>query len=1389
MRVTAIITCVIVLLSLPVAAQQNQYRFSKIDISQGLSNNEVNCIFKDEAGFMWFGTRSGLNRFNGYSFKVFKNDPHDSTTINDDEINQIFEGPNHTLWLITKSGLVIYNLVTEKFDLHPAAYLTRLGIKDVTVLDIKKDANNNFWFLCPLAGLNRYNPATGKTTAFTASQPGAGKTAAPVSGFCMGKYGAIWLVSSLGELQKIDAQNGHVLYTHAAITHIQPGEKRNYQVFEDADGSLWVYALAVSQGVFYLSPTSGQLVHFTKGPGKNSLNNDVVKGVSQDANGLIWVATDHGGINLINKKDFKVNYLLNHEDDEFSVAQNSITSMLIDNTGIIWVGTYKKGVCYYDKDIIKFPLYRHKISDEASLPYNDINRFVEDKKGNLWIAANGGGLIYFDRKTGKYKRYLHDAANNNSLCNDVVISLCIDHNETLWIGTYFGGLDNFDGKTFTHYRHSDTSSASIADNSVWAIMEDSHKRLWIGTFASGLDCFDREAKVFKHYRATGYHSVHCGYVCGLMEDREGNIWVSTSNGIDVYDAKTNDFSRYYHHEDANPLTSLSTDNTIALIEDSRGLIWIATREGLNIYDPAKKTFTTLHKQDGLPSNIILSVVEDKQHNIWAATPNGLSNIIVTYDRSIGRLSYQYRNYNESDGLQGKEFNEYAALVTRQGELLFGGPNGFNMFTPAQISNNNYNPQLAFTDLQMFNKSVAVGETVNGHVVLPQSLANTKQITLSYSENIFSIEFAALNFLNASRGRYAYTLQGFNNEWFIADDKTHKATYTNLNAGIYIFKVTTVDENGVKGKNTIELTVKILPPIWQTPFAYALYAVVLVLLLYLARRRVIRRAKARFDIEQERMEARRLHDLDMMKIKFFTNLSHEFRTPLSLILTPLDKVVKTNDGISNNQLRMVHRNARRLLNLINQLLDFRKMELRELRLYPTEGNIIRFIKDITFSFSDLAEKNNIVFSFHSSGGSFYTRFDHDKIERILFNLLSNAFKFTPGNGNVSVEVNVQRGEGDPKLEIKVCDTGIGISSEKQQKIFERFFQSDVPGNMVNHGSGIGLAITSEFVKLHNGAITVESEVNHGSCFTVTLSLKELDGQWLEANPTLMEKAEGEEVVYSSETVALPLVDTAAAEPAPSPGRQTILLIEDNDDMRFYVKDNLQQYFNIVEAADGKTGWQKALSSHPGIIVSDIAMPGMTGIELCRKLKADKRTAAIPVILLTAVAGEEQQLIGLETGASDYITKPFNFEILLRKIRNLLAQQDNARRTYQKRLEASPGDITIDSEDEKFMHRAVELMEKNVSNPDFSVVDLSKGLYISRVALYKKLFELTGKTPVEFIRHFRLQRAAQLLEKSKLTIAEVAYEVGFNDSKYFSRLFKAEFNMLPSAYHAAKKAEVV
>ena len=528
------------------------------------------------------------------------------------------------------------------------------------------------------------------------------------------------------------------------------------------------------------------------------------------------------------------------------------------------------------------------------------------------------------------------------------------------------------------------------------------------------------------------------------------------------------------------------------------------------------------------------------------------------------------------------------------------------------------------------------------------------------------------------------------------------------------------------------------------------------------------------IEQERQEVKRMQELDQLKTKFLTNVSHEFRTPLSLIIAPVNKMLTNADQEQQQQLNMIRKNARRLLNLENQLLDFRKMEVQELKLHNKPGDIVKFISEISISFTDIAEEKEIDFVFDTTVDSMFTSFDHDKIERILFNLISNAFKFTPAGGKVSVLLNVDKAaSSDASLEIKVIDTGIGIPHEKHNKIFERFFQHDIPASMINQGSGIGLAITREFVKMHGGEIRVESEPDHGSCFIINLPLTiyvapevdlPVDNEVDSENLDDISHNESKTVLKQQHTNKKPMV----------------LLVEDNDDFRFYLKDNLKDIFFLIEASNGREGWQKALAMHPDIIVSDISMPEMTGIELCKKLKGDKRTSHIPVVLLTALTGEAEQMKGLEIGANDYMTKPFNFEILLSKIKNILTLRDTYKQTYKKQLDVQLQEMPLQNEDEKLLRSIVEYIELNILNDSLSVEELSRKMNMSRGSLYNKVLMLTGKSPVEFIRSIRLKKAVYLLENSQMTISQICYEVGFNTPKYFTKLFKDEYKVLPSAY---------
>lgn len=1364
---------VVTFLALGARGQDRQYTFSRIDVSNGLSHNQVNTILKDKNGFLWFGTMSGLNRYDGYAIKTFRNTP-DSNSIVDNYVSNIWEYPGNKLWIASRNDVSMFDLSTEKFDRNYERYLQSLSLPAGNIVNIRKDSKNNYWFIYDTLGVFRYGPDKKLIHFYPIKNNTSAIATNNVTYIAEDSYGYLWLAHRNGLLEKMDPVSQKIVTRIDKLQQLNKGSF-TYSIFIDRDNDLWIWA-GDPRGVFLLDSKTGNINAFNENSSRHKLNNNLVNGITQDRNGLIWVATDHGGVNLINKgHHFPIHYLVNDPENNKSLSQNSVTSLYRDNSGIIWAGTYKQGISYINENIIKFAHYKHKTSDANSLQYDDVNRFVEDAKGNIWIGTNGGGLIYFDRIKNKFTQYVHDPSDPGSLSNNVIVSLCIDHEQKLWVGTYLGGLNYFDGKKFIHYRHNDSIPGSLSDDRVWEIFEDSQKNLWIGTLNGGLNKLDRQTKQFLHFQFEEGNpaTIQSNYISALLEDRKGNLWVGTAGGIEVLNKKANAFIHYGNTTASN---SLSNNNVIAVLEDNSGRIWVGTREGLNLFDNKAGTFRTFTKTDGLPDNTILTILEDDKHSLWITTPNGLCNIILKNEGNNSDISFDIKNYDEVNNLQGKEFNENAALKTRAGELIVGGPYGLNIINPAHINTNQTKPEIVFTNFQVFNKNIEAGDRVNNRVVLKKSIIETQEIKLRFNENVFSIEFAALNFSRGNKDKYAYRLEGFNTDWLYTDGTQRRATYTNLDPGTYFFKVKALSNDGTPSEEKA-LKIIVLPPFWKTPLAFVLYALAIGGILFFARRLTVERAKMRFEVEQQRKEADRMHAIDAMKTKFFTNVSHEFRTPLSLILSPLDRILKTtHEPEEKTQLQLIHRNAKRLLHLINQLLDFRKMEVQEFKLHLAPGDIIKFTKDISYSFSDIAEQKNIEFSVHSNAEKLETYFDRDKLEKILFNLLSNAFKYTPNNGKISIELI---SNDDDKFEIKVKDNGIGIPADKHERIFERFFQNDVPESMINQGTGIGLAITKEFVRLLEGTVHVTSEPDKGTCFTVILPVKKISE---EAGKTVIQN-EWANAAENGET----RLNGSARSGEKNSKKATILIVEDNEDFRFYLKDNLKLKYIVVEASNGKEGWQKIKDIIPHLVVSDIMMPQLTGIDLSRRIKNDPRTSHIPIILLTAMESEETQLEGYHIGINDYIAKPFTFEILDARIKNLLQQQKQLKKDFQRQIEINPGQITITPVDEQFMKQTVEAVEKNISNTAYSVEDLSRDLFMSRVALYKKILALTGKTPVEFIRMMRLKRGAQLLEKSQMTISEIAYEVGFNNPKIFSKYFKEEFKVLPSQYQAGKQQQ--
>ena len=1368
---TAFISLVMLVCGGTAYSQFDQYKFRRLDVNRGLSHNQIQAFFKDESGFLWIGTASGLNRFDGYTTRVFRNDPRDTTSLPDDLVQKIYETPDHRIGVLTNAGLSIYDPQSERFDNQLTSFYRKYDLPEGGVDDIFKDRNGNYWFIHNAAGAMLVTNAN-QLVRYARRASGALRISSDsVVSMTQDPSGDYWLLHANGVVDHLSGNKSRIDVIER-ITRWQENDTRregfDFKILADTKGNIW---LAMSgRGVYFYNPHTKEVRHLHKDSPASRLNTNLIESIVEDNKGQIWISTDHGGINVVDPKDFSVKYIVNREEDEKSLGQNSITTMYKDNEGIIWLGTFKKGVSYYHENIIRFPLYTHYPLSTTGLPYADVNRFVEDDLGNLWIGTNGGGLVYFNRKDNTFRQYRHNPSDPNSLSSDVIVSLCIDYQKNLWIGTYYGGLNLFDGKKFRRFNHDPNDPTTIAAQNIWEIFEDSGKRLWVGTLEGGLDLLDRRTGNFLHYKKEDLNSVKADYIAAIYEDHEGNIWIGTDRGIDILSKERGRFVHYENEKGVNG--SLGHNNVRDIREDDHHRIWIATQSGLNLFDPKSRTFTVFTERDGLPHNTILSILDDPLGNLWLSTPNGLSQVIVDDDDS-GKVSLTFKNYDDDDGLQGRQFNENAALRTSKGELIFGGANGFNIFVPAQLPVNTQAPPVVFSDFYLFNRRVRPGEAVNGDEILPRSITYLKELTLPSDQNDFSIELSAINYFHPEKNQYKYKLEGFHEDWITADANSRKITLTNIDPGTYTFRAKAANNDGVWNEQGTALRIVVRPPFYKTKTAIVIDVLLLIGALLAVRKIIQYREKIKFQHEQERQEAIRVHELDMMKLKFFTNVSHEFRTPLTLILTPLEKLLKNpKDTEQSSQFQLIQRNAKRLLNLVNQLLDFRKLEVQEIKLRPSEGDIITFIKDTVYSFSDLSEKKDIKLEFVSDVEHLETMFDQDKLEKILFNLLSNAFKFTAEHGSVTVTIKID--SNAKMLSIAVADTGIGIPADKQDKIFERFFQTDLPKSMVNQGSGIGLSITREFVRIHGGTISLESEPGKGSTFTVQLPIAEISQGVHAEIPGVAEEEKHE--------FAEPLV---IEEPAERAKGSTILLVEDNEDFRFYLKDNLKQEYAIIEARNGVEGWNQALANLPDLVITDVMMPEMNGIELCKKIKNDPRSSHIPVIVLTARTAEEQKLEGYESGADEYVTKPFNFEILLSRIHNLIALREKFHKSFPKHFDVKASELKITSLDEKLIQNAIKCVEDHISNPDFSVEELSRELGISRAHFYKKIMALTGKSPLEFIRTIRLQRAAQLLEKSQLTVAEVAYEVGFNSPKYFARYFKEEYNMLPSAYAASHK----
>ncbi len=1469
--------CMLIFGILPAEAysqSEGARKFSQLTTADGLSQSAVNAILKDKYGFMWFGTQDGLNKYDGHNFTVYRNNPKNPTSIPDNQIKCIFEDQRANLWIGTLGGgLCIYNRSRDIF-----MHLEDLGIhSDLTInpaiLSIYEDRESRLW---------------------------------------VGTFHGLLLIDrkkkTIRQFQSDPADPSSL--SNSTIQAI----------FEDAAGYLWV---GTSKGLDLFNQKDGtftRFLHDDKDP--HSISSDLVKAISEDNRGRLWVGTDGGGLNVLNRVQreffcYKWNAagkngisgnvvtticrgdsgrlwvgtedaldLLDPDAGTFtsykktligqgSLNNNTILSLREDNNGILWVGTSAGGVNKYDRNLFSFDCYRNT-SDPFSLSPGMVTSFAEDKNGDSWIGTDGGGLNQWQRRTNRFIHHLPAPGNSNAIEGSAILSLLIDRKgDYLWVGTYGNGLNRLDLKTgiFRHYRQG-TGGHDLNNAAIYALLEDRQGKIWMGTNGGGVDILDpSDGTIIKHRHTDDRDSLSNDYIRCLHEDRQGRIWIGTySGGISVYDPVSQKFTLY---DKVN--NNLSNQVVFSICEDSQGNIWVGTMGGgLDWWDPATKRFSAINEENGLSNNIVNSIIEDRAGYLWLSTNKGISR--------FNPVNRTFRNYGIYNGLQDLEFTVGSGYRTDNGRIFFGGVNGFNVFDPGIVQENKIPPVSRFTGFLLFNKLVKVGDK---NSPLKENIDDSKEITLSYDQSDFTIEYAALSYTVPSENKYAYTLEGFDKGWnFVGGER--RATYTNLVPGSYLFKVKAANNDGVWNPNETILKINITPPFWKTWWAYLLYSILVILILYVIYKDIADKEKLKGQIrferltaDNERLTADKMQELNRIKLNFFTHVSHELRTPLSLIMDPLRKIIR--EELPAEQVKkysgLMYNNALRLMKLINQMLDWRKLEAGHVKLAARPANIVTLTKNIAELFNIHAVERNIHYSITASVDNIQVWIDQDKFEKIVFNLISNAFKYTPDNGSIAIGIRLGDAVGSASgntvalasgnagipgstlslndvaalkeapgdlpanlpgyVEIHVRDTGVGIPAHLKDKVFELFYQVEESSRFENSSTGIGLALTKELVELHRGRVEVESELGKGSDFIIYLPLghqhlshSERSGISPGENDVHPElplgsfEAIGDPVNANTDT--LNSIDPELIQES----TPLILLVEDNKDLRKYLKEELGQFYNVEDAPNGLIGYERAVQLIPDLVISDIMMPELTGLELCEKIKTDERTSHIPVILLTAKQAEVHQIEGYSVGADAYIPKPFNTEVVLARIKNLLNSRRKLRELYEKSLSGinahraglsgegafgaassgegsfgtgSSGDVPFRTDlpgeglkgqypaeadptsgmsplDKEFIRKAIRIVEDNLSDITFDIDVLSEKLKVSRRQLYRKLKALTNQTAHDFVMTIRLKKAAELLLTGEYNIAEIGYRVGFSEPANFSRSFSRQFGKSPKKYVA-------
>ncbi|MDY7396072.1 two-component regulator propeller domain-containing protein [Aureibaculum sp. 2210JD6-5] len=1344
-------------------AQTPKLSFEEFVIEDGLAS--VNCILRDREGFMWFGGTHGLYRYDGYKFKIFTSDDANLSTLSNNNVVSLYEDNQGFIWVGTmRGGINKYNPKTETFTNYKNTEHPIFNTNYITC--ITGDSDNTIWFGTFGDGLFSFNKKTNTYNKFFDSI-NSKKTISNNSVFSVVVTNTkVWITTNSGILDCYDkASEAFTYYRYNKINY--QSTRTGQRLLLDSFNNLWI--ATEDNGLYKFEINSKSFEHYEKGDSRNAINSNEVTDIKEGNPGEIWMTT-YGGLNLIDINTNKVSSYQNDIYDKYSITNNVSYCLFIDNDGTLWMGM---GDGTVNKTIDSpFEIYQTSFSkDVSSLSFNVIGAlYVSDN--TLWIGTGGGGLDRFNLNTNTFYNYKNNPKDKTSLPSDIVMTVLEDKDNTIWTGNFKNSIIGYKSKGSDAFFEASFKSKTINNYnklSVFDLVEDNNQRIWIATYNDGLYSYNKTTKELVHFNKTNSkNTLLTDKLLRLLVDKNNNLWIGTlDKGVQIYNLEREIF---------NSLSDLGSKDSINLnypikdlYEDNKGTIWIATEgNGIYYFDPKSKELNTITMDNGLPSNSVYGIIQDNENDYWFSTNKG----IVGYTSKNKKIAV----YNTNDGLPTNDFESGAIAKANDGKLFFGSKKGLIAFYPENLISTVSPINLMITNFRIFNDDVNVFEKIDNYQPLDSSIAYTKSLKLPYFLDNFGFEFAAPGYSAPHNIEYQYMLEGIDDRWLSTSSERHFANYSNIPHGDYIFKVKAFEENG-PADNFVEksIKIKITPVWWQTKLAYLIYFLTISSLIYYIYTSVQGRIRLKNELLIEKYKHDKDEELHQSKINFFTNISHELRTSLTLILSPLAEFskVKAKNNRVNNLIMTMNRNGQRLLSLINQILDFRKMEYRVSKLQVQEIDIKSFFVELCIPFYQYADEKKIQFQLTVSNSCKKGWIDSNKLEIIVYNILSNAFKFT----NTNIDINVDLDERDEKLIIKVKDNGKGIFKEDIDKIFENFYQakSIENNNLDTTGSGIGLAIAKNLTDLHYGEISVKSQPSEFTVFKIIIPIAGKFYNDDEISNVLKDEIRIEDDTFRNLEKIEDSFEETSTKKLP-----IMLIVEDNFEIRNLIKNYFKTYYNVHDSSNGLDGFNNALEIIPDIIISDIMMPKMNGLELCKKLKTDERTSHIPIIMLTARVSHGFKIEGYEYGADDYITKPFDIELLNARVKNLVESRRILRETFRKEVLLKPKDIAINNVDEIFIEKIMSIVEEHMSDSKFSVAKLALEIGMSHSVLYRKIMALTGQNINEFLKSVKLARASQLIVESDYSINEISDMTGFSNPKYFSTCFKKKFGATPSRY---------